>query len=155
MTELASFVDAHVGKRIRLLRGLRKFSQEKLAKALGITFQQVQKYERGANRVGAGRLYELAQVLEVPVGFFFDELDGFTSPAAGPGNLQEEQAPFQKDDGGGEKMAEAPQEKNGSGIELLMLPETMELAQAYYSIREEKIRQQLMNFIRDVARRSR
>lgn len=58
MTELASFVDAHVGKRIRLLRGLRKFSQEKLAKALGITFQQVQKYERGANRVGAGRLYE-------------------------------------------------------------------------------------------------
>ncbi|MCX8666962.1 helix-turn-helix transcriptional regulator [Acetobacteraceae bacterium B3987] len=153
MTERASFVDAHVGRRIRLLRGLRKYSQEKLAKALGITFQQVQKYERGANRVGAGRLYELAQILEVPVGFFFDELEGFGSPDFRMGRLCEEQAPFQKTKSNEKKESGAADKKDG-GIELLMLPETLELARAYYSISDEKIRQQLMNFIRDVAERS-
>ncbi len=152
MTELASSVDAHVGRRIRLLRGLRKYSQEKLAKALGITFQQIQKYERGTNRVGAGRLYELARIFDVPVGFFFDELDGFTSQA-GIG-LHEEQAPFQKGDGREETAETSAAKKKDSGIELLMLPETLELARAYYSIRDEKTRQQLLNFIRDVAERS-
>lgn len=152
MTELASSVDAHVGRRIRLLRGLRKYSQEKLAKALGITFQQIQKYERGTNRVGAGRLYELARIFDVPVGFFFDELDRFTSPA-GIG-LHEEQAPFQKGDGREEAAETSAAKKKDSGIELLMLPETLELARAYYSIRDEKTRQQLLNFIRDVAERS-
>lgn len=154
MTELASFVDAHVGRRIRLLRGLRKYSQEKLAKALGITFQQVQKYERGANRVGAGRLYELAQILEVPVGFFFDELEGFGSSDVRVGRLHEKQAPFQKSKGSSEKTSSETPDKKDGGIELLMLPETLELARAYYSISDEKIRQQLMNFIRDVAERS-
>lgn len=152
MTELASSVDAHVGRRIRLLRGLRKYSQEKLAKALGITFQQIQKYERGTNRVGAGRLYELAQILDVPVGFFFDELDGFTSPAGA--GLHEEQAPFQKGESSDEKADSSTAKKTDGGIELLMLPETLELARVYYSIRDEKTRQQLLNFIRDVAERS-
>lgn len=152
MTELASSVDAHVGRRIRLLRGLRKYSQEKLAKALGITFQQIQKYERGTNRIGAGRLYELAQILGVPVGFFFDELDRFTDPS-GIG-LHEEQAPFQKGSSHDGEADSSGEKKTDSGIELLMLPETLELARVYYSIRDEKTRQQLMNFIRDVAERS-
>lgn len=65
-------VDIHVGARIRLRRTLLGLSQEKLGEALGITFQQVQKYERGANRVGASRLYSLSKALEVPVSFFFD-----------------------------------------------------------------------------------
>lgn len=99
MVEKVSPVDEHVGRRIRLLRGLRKYSQEKLAKALGITFQQVQKYERGTNRVGASRLYDLAQILDVPVGFFFDGLEGFTT-AHGIG-LHEEQAGFQSGSKGG------------------------------------------------------
>lgn len=67
-------VDMHVGSRIRLRRQLMKMSQEKLGDELGVTFQQVQKYERGANRVGASRLYRLSRVLEVPVQFFFEDL---------------------------------------------------------------------------------
>lgn len=68
-------VDMHVGSRIRLRRQLMKMSQEKLGDELGVTFQQVQKYERGANRVGASRLYRLSRVLEVPVQFFFEDLN--------------------------------------------------------------------------------
>lgn len=66
-------VDIHVGKRIRLRRTILGMSQEELAKSLGITFQQVQKYEKGVNRVGSSRLFDIAQVLNVPVSFFFDE----------------------------------------------------------------------------------
>src|SRR5665213_2163790 len=68
-------VDVHVGSRLRLRRTLLGMSQEKLGHAIGLTFQQVQKYERGANRIGASRLYELSRVLDVPVTFFFDALD--------------------------------------------------------------------------------
>ena len=67
-------VDIHVGARVRLRRTLLGMSQEKLGEAIGLTFQQVQKYERGANRVGASRLYDLSRVLEVPVSFFFDDM---------------------------------------------------------------------------------
>ena len=66
-------VDVHVGSRVRLRRTLLGMSQEKLGDALGLTFQQVQKYERGANRVGASRLYDLSRVLDVPVAYFFEE----------------------------------------------------------------------------------
>ncbi|PHR60770.1 MAG: transcriptional regulator [Robiginitomaculum sp.] len=67
-------VDIHVGTRVRLRRQLLKMSQEKLGDQLGVTFQQVQKYERGTNRVGASRLWRMAQVLDVPVSFFYDGL---------------------------------------------------------------------------------
>lgn len=67
-------LDSHVGSRIRLRRQLLGFSQEKLGDALGLTFQQVQKYERGANRVSASRLFDLSMVLGVPVSFFFDDI---------------------------------------------------------------------------------
>ena len=67
-------VDVHVGTRVRMRRQVLKMSQEKLGDQLGVTFQQVQKYERGANRVGASRLWKMSQVMEVPVGFFFDGL---------------------------------------------------------------------------------
>ena len=65
-------VDIHVGTRIRLRRQVMKMSQEKLGDQLGVTFQQVQKYERGANRVGASRLWKMSQVLDVPVSFFYE-----------------------------------------------------------------------------------
>lgn len=68
-------IDIHVGTRVRLRRQVMKMSQEKLGDQLGVTFQQVQKYERGANRVGASRLWKMSQVLDVNVGFFFDGLD--------------------------------------------------------------------------------
>jgi len=67
-------VDIHVGSRVRLRRILMGMSQDKLGKALGITFQQVQKNERGTNRIGSSRLYELSQILDVPVSFFFDDM---------------------------------------------------------------------------------
>ena len=69
-----TWIDVHVGQRVRQRRTLLGYSQERLAEALNLTFQQVQKYERGANRVGAGRLYELAKALDVPVTYFFEEL---------------------------------------------------------------------------------
>ena len=67
-------IDVHVGARLRLRRTLLGFSQEKLGESVGITFQQLQKYERGANRISASRLFNLAQVLGVSVGFFFDDM---------------------------------------------------------------------------------
>src|SRR5712671_2327965 len=84
-------IDIHVGSRVRLRRNMLGLSQEKLGGAIGLTFQQVQKYERGANRIGASRLHDLSQVLDVPVSFFFDDTDpvrvpaipaGFAEPAA-------------------------------------------------------------------------
>jgi len=70
----ASPIDIHVGTRIRVRRQLMNMTQEKLGESLGVTFQQVQKYERGANRVGASRLWKLSEVLDVPVSFFYDGL---------------------------------------------------------------------------------
>ena len=67
-------VDIHVGGRVRLRRTLLGMSQEKLGNAIGLTFQQIQKYERGANRIGASRLYDMSRVLDVSVQFFFDEM---------------------------------------------------------------------------------
>ncbi|MEL6363596.1 MAG: helix-turn-helix domain-containing protein [Pseudomonadota bacterium] len=69
-------VDHHVGARVRMRRMLLGVSQDKLGDALGLTFQQVQKYEKGANRIGASRLYDIARILDVPVQYFFDDLPG-------------------------------------------------------------------------------
>lgn len=78
-------VDVHVGKQLRMQRIIMGMSQEALAKAVGITFQQVQKYERGVNRMSASRLFEFAKVLNVPVSYFFETMDegaGKTTGAA-------------------------------------------------------------------------
>jgi transcriptional regulator with XRE-family HTH domain len=77
-------VDLHVGARIRMRRKLIGMSQEQLAEALGLTFQQVQKYERGANRVSASKLYETAKTLRTPIGYFFDGLADTVDPDAAP-----------------------------------------------------------------------
>ncbi len=68
-------IDVHVGSRVRLRRTLLGMSQTQLGEKLGITFQQIQKYERGVNRISASRLYRLSHILDVPVSFFFDDLD--------------------------------------------------------------------------------
>ncbi len=69
-------IDRYVGGRVRLRRNLLGISQERLAQGLGLSFQQIQKYESGANRIGASRLYQLAQLLDVDVNYFFDDMDG-------------------------------------------------------------------------------
>lgn len=71
-----NYIDVHVGHRIRMRRQFVGMSQEKLGELLGITFQQVQKYEKGSNRISASRLYFTAKILGVPVQFFFDDLPG-------------------------------------------------------------------------------
>jgi transcriptional regulator with XRE-family HTH domain len=76
-----NFVDRHVGNRVRMRRLLVGMSQEKLGELLGITFQQVQKYEKGSNRVSASRLYQIARVLGVPVQYFYDELKEDDGPS--------------------------------------------------------------------------
>lgn len=78
----ADEVDEHVGRRLRQRRNELGISQEKLGAALGLTFQQVQKYEKGQNRIGAGRLYRIATILSVPVQYFFDNLPDGPEPAA-------------------------------------------------------------------------
>jgi|TARA_R110002072_G_scaffold249922_10_gene408813 transcriptional regulator with XRE-family HTH domain len=76
-TRGATEIDQHVGARLRVRRQLLGMSQQALGQRLGVTFQQVQKYERGANRIGASRLFFVAQALDVPVGYFFEGLDEF------------------------------------------------------------------------------
>src|ERR671928_685236 len=82
-TETPNPIDVRVGARLRLRRNMVRLSQEKLGQAIGLTFQQVQKYERGANRIGASRLHELSRVLDVPISFFFDDTDPVRAPATG------------------------------------------------------------------------
>ena len=72
--------DQHVGARVRMRRIMLAMSQEQLAEALGITYQQVQKYERGANRIGASRLQQISHILQVPVAFFFEGLPNALAP---------------------------------------------------------------------------
>lgn len=86
----ASSIDVHVGTRIRLRRKTMKMSQEQLGEQLGVTFQQVQKYERGTNRVGAGRLWDISKVLSVPVQYFYNGLpDGVDGEDADPPEIYE------------------------------------------------------------------
>src|SRR5580692_2630680 len=90
-------IDVHVGSRVRLRRNMLGLSQEKLADAIGLTFQQVQKYERGTNRVGASRLLELSRVLDVPVSFFYDQTDPVRAPAIPAGFAETPQESFDSD----------------------------------------------------------
>src|ERR1700758_2919403 len=80
-------VDVHVGSRVRLRRTLLGMSQEKLGTALGLTFQQVQKYERGANRIGSSRLWDLSRALDVSIAYFFEDMDDQTQHFS-PRNLK-------------------------------------------------------------------
>ncbi len=131
-------IDVHVGRRLRLRRTLLGMSQERLAELLGLTFQQVQKYERGVNRIGSSRLYELGQILNVPVSFFFDDLPE-DQPAAGSVStgLAEEAAMFEH-------------EKDDDGL-ALDKRETLELVRAYYRIRDPALRKRLFDLTKALA----
>ena len=118
-------VDVHVGARLRLRRTLLGMSQEKLGEAIGLTFQQVQKYERGANRIGSSRLFDLSRGRDVPIGFFLDEMPAdvaASSPAQSRG-MAEEPVSYELD----------PMAKR----------ETLELVRAYYKITDPHTRKRL------------
>jgi len=120
-------IDVHVGLQVRLRRKELKISQEKLAETLGLTFQQVQKYERGANRISASKLYEIARSLRVSIAWFFE---GLSDPQAGR----------MKDDGG----AAAPPHAHN----FLMTPEGIDLANAFPRIEDRQVRRKLVDLIR-------
>ncbi len=134
----ANPVDAHVGGRLRMRRSLLGMSQEKLAESVGLTFQQVQKYERGANRVSASRLYQFSKILDVPVAFFFEQYTD-TSRASGLYNFK-----------GG--MADNDQE-GFVADERLYDKETIELLRIYYSVQEPKDRKDLLKILRSMAQK--
>jgi len=129
-------IDVHVGSRVRLRRTLLGMSQEKLGEAIGLTFQQVQKYERGANRIGASRLFDLSRVLDVPVSFFFDDMPD--EAAAAPVDDEDE-------NGGEERTA------NTYEPDPMAKRETLELVRAYYRINDASVRKRLFELTKAVA----
>jgi len=127
-------VDVHVGGRLKQRRTLMGLSQEKLASQVGLTFQQIQKYEKGANRITASRLFQFGRILDVPPSFFFDDMpaemrggDNFPEPVASKSWAATETDPFAK-------------------------RETLELVRVYYQIRDADVRKQLYELAKSVAR---
>ncbi len=127
-SKLPSGIDRVVGQRIRWRRRELKLTQERLGELLELTFQQVQKYEKGVNRVSAGRLYEIAGVLGVPISYFFEGAEEF---------LEAEQSEFAED----EDEPHAP----------VMTPETLELISAFQKIEDVSLRKSLLNTVRAAA----
>lgn len=130
----ANLMDAHVGSRVRLRRMLLGMSQEKLGEQLGLTFQQVQKYEKGVNRIGASRLFDMAKVLGVPIQFFYDE----AQPSAS-GHMTT----------AGAGMADQPQE--GFVIDFLSSRDGLELNKAFVRITDTKVRRAVVDLVRSLA----
>ena len=129
-------IDVYVGARVKMRRTLLGMSQEKLGEAIGLTFQQVQKYERGLNRISASRLFDISKVLEVPIGFFFEEMDDQVaelSPRmlAGASELAEEPVLFNYD----------PMTKR----------ETLELVRCYYTIPDRRLAKKLLDLVKAMA----
>jgi transcriptional regulator with XRE-family HTH domain len=124
-------IDVHVGSRVRLRRSLLGMSQEKLGAALGLTFQQVQKYERGTNRISASRLWDLSLILDVPVSFFFDAMPSGGSIGAKAGSGEQGQASFEP-----------------SPVADRM---TTQLIQAYQRISDPDVRRRILELVRALA----
>ncbi len=122
-------IDIHVGMRVRARRKLLGMSQTKLGKAISLTFQQVQKYERGTNRIGSSRLYQLSKVLDVPISYFFDdmpaEISGKRAPGLAKGTAFE-----------GDPLAKL---------------ETHEFVRAYYRIAQPKLRNRVFKLVKALA----
>ena len=128
-------IDVHVGARIRLRRTLLGMSQERLAEAIGLTFQQVQKYEKGSNRVSSSRLVDIGNVLDVSIPYFFDEM----------GAGVQKQTPAMVVNA--KKLPEADHEKDP-----MVRRETLELVRAYYRIPDPTVRKRLADMVKTVAK---
>jgi len=120
--------DKHVGSRVRMRRMMLSMSQEKLGDALGLTFQQVQKYEKGTNRIGASRLQQIAHILQVPVSFFF------------------EGAPHSAGHGG---MSEAP--SPAYVADFLATSDGLSLTKAFMRIKSSKLRRRIVDLVEQIA----
>ena len=131
---VANPVDIHVGSRIRLRRKVLRMTQEQLGEQLGVTFQQVQKYERGSNRVGAGRLFSLAKSLDVPITYFFEGLPDFHY-------VQEDSSDLEA----------AEPDQPDFIYEFIRSPDGLELAKAFSKIGKKSVRRKLLELARSLA----
>jgi transcriptional regulator with XRE-family HTH domain len=125
-------IDKHVGSRVRMRRMMLGMSQEKLGNALGLTFQQVQKYEKGTNRIGASRLQQISLILQVPVSFFFEGAPSV--PNSGPG----------RQDG----MSEAPSPAYVS--DFLATSDGLALTKAFTRISDSKLRRRIVDLVEQI-----
>ena len=124
-------VDIHVGGRVRLRRMLVGLSQEKLGVSMGLTFQQIQKYEKGVNRIGASRLHRLSQVLDVPVQFFFDGMPSINAPVVA-GMAEPKQETFLYD--------------------FLNTRDGLELNRAFVKVTDAQVRKSVIELVRSLGR---
>jgi transcriptional regulator with XRE-family HTH domain len=123
-------IDKHVGSRVRMRRMMLNMSQEKLGDALGLTFQQVQKYEKGTNRIGASRLQQIAHILQVPVSFFFEGAPHVAGTPAGG-------------------MSEAPSPAYVS--DFLATSDGLSLTKAFMRIKNSKLRRRIVDLVEQIA----
>lgn len=130
----ANHIDQQLGQQLRVRRNMLGMSQEKLADLLGLTFQQIQKYERGKNRISASRLLELSRILDVPIDYFFqgNEIQEFVQSQSTYGFSEQEQENIISDD-------------------KLTKKETLDLIRIYYSIEDPKLRKNLFTFMKTMA----
>lgn len=125
-------IDRHVGSRVRMQRILMKMSQEKLGEALGLTFQQVQKYEKGLNRIGASRLQQISKTLSVPPSFFFEGAPSLTSVEANANGFAEESS-------------------SQYVVDFLSTAEGLHLNRAFARIKNPKIRKRVLDLVATLA----
>ena len=123
-------IDKHVGSRVRMRRMMLSMSQEKLGDALGLTFQQVQKYEKGTNRIGASRLQQISQILQVPVAFFFEGAPEM--PSANATGMHEAPSPSYVSD-------------------FLATSDGLALTKAFMRIRDGKLRRRIVDLVEQIA----
>ena len=123
-------IDVHVGSRIRLRRNMLGLSQEKLGENLGITFQQIQKYEKGTNRVGASRLRAISAILNVPVSFFFEDAPG-SNPVGQEGFAEDNEATYV--------------------VDFLNSNEGVQLTRAFTKISDPKVRRKIIDLVKSLA----
>lgn len=123
-------IDIHVGARVRLRRTMLGLSQEKLGESLGITFQQIQKYEKGSNRIGASRLQKLSEILKTPISFFFEDAPG-----------------------GQQKPVDGMSEADSPNyvVDFLSSSEGLQLNKAFARIKDSKVRKKIIDLVRSLA----
>lgn len=124
-----NLVDVHVGKRLRFGRTMQGMSQESIGEAIGVTFQQIQKYERGINCIRASKLFDLSKVLKVPVTFFFEGMEQTDGKYSIPGAA----------DSG---------EDNGFNMDLMSSRDSVELMRAFHKITDQQLRNKIIDLVR-------
>ena len=125
----ANPIDAQVGNRVRLRRMLIGMSQERLGELLGLTFQQVQKYEKGVNRIGAGRLFEVSRILDVPIDYFYEGANG--QGVGGQAHANAQNAP--------------------PIMEFVASGEGLQLSLAFMRIKDPKVRKRMLELVKSLA----